>query len=175
MPVVQADRLSPDAVWIDPDFKKYEQTANEIRAFLRARSPEVLPLSIDEAAVRMRFSDADGAERWAREIQQGLKRELRLSASLGVSPFRVVAKIASERAKPGGVVVVPQDQTADFLEPLSVRAIPGVGPKTGQALLGEEIAELTRRLRVYEDAESQAERPANVKGDRFRRAKIVIS
>jgi nucleotidyltransferase/DNA polymerase involved in DNA repair len=139
MPVAQADRLSPTATWISPDFPKYEKTAEEIRRFLRSRCSEVLPLSIDEAALRVEFPDADAAGAWARNLQQELRQELRLSASLGVAHSRVVAKIASERAKPGGVVVVPPATTAEFLAPLSVRAIPGVGPKTEKALADEGL------------------------------------
>ncbi|MGA7922372.1 MAG: DNA polymerase IV [Thermoplasmata archaeon] len=134
MPVMQADRLSPDAVWIAPHMEKYERVSHEIRAFLAQRATQVLPLSIDEAAVFIDVEQASAAETWARRLQQDLKAELALSASLGVAVSRVVAKIASDREKPGGLVVVPPETTATFLAPLSVRVVPGIGPKTEKAL-----------------------------------------
>jgi DNA polymerase-4 len=69
-------------------------------------------------------------ERLARELQTDLRTRLSLSASVGAAPYRIVAKIASDRAKPGGVAVVPPEDTVSFLSALPVRVVPGVGPKT---------------------------------------------
>ncbi|HKV89776.1 MAG TPA: DNA polymerase IV [Thermoplasmata archaeon] len=130
MPAAEAGRRCPTAVWIPPDFPKYGRIAEEVRALLRGRFTEVAALSIDEVAIGVETDDAAGAERLAREIQGQLRDRLRLPASIGVAPSRTVAKIASDRAKPAGVVVVPPEGVASFLAPLPVRAIPGVGPKT---------------------------------------------
>ncbi len=133
-PAALAARLCPEAVWLPADFPRYEAMAESVRAGLRRRSPRVVALSIDEAAVDCPASDAAGAERFAREIQAALRAELGLPSSIGVATHRTVAKIASDRAKPGGVVVVPPDAIAAFLAPLPVGAIPGVGPKTRAVL-----------------------------------------
>ncbi len=130
MPVAEAARRAPEAVWIPPDFPKYERVAEAVRACLRRFSPHVEPLSIDEAAVDLGAISADRARAVAAEIQAALRSELGLPASIGVATSRVVAKIASDRAKPGGLRVVPPEEVAAFLAPLPVRAIPGVGPKT---------------------------------------------
>ncbi len=82
----------------------------------------------------MEVPGPDEARAAAREIQAGLRDQLRLPASLGVSTDRIVAKIASDRAKPGGIVVVPPSEIADFLEPLPIEVIPGIGPKTSERL-----------------------------------------
>src|SRR5262249_57549833 len=74
----------------------------------------------------------EGAEAAAREVQATVARELRLSASLGVATCKVVAKVASDMRKPGGLVVVPPGGEAAFLAPLPLRAPPGVGPRTGE-------------------------------------------
>jgi DNA polymerase IV len=148
MPAAAAARLAPDAVWIPPDFAKYERMAEEVRDRLRRFSSEVVPLSIDEAAVGLGAVTAAEGRRVAEEIQRTLRRELGLPSSLGVATSRVVAKIATDRAKPGGIVVVGADDVAAFLEPLPVRAIPGVGPKTEAVLDALEvrtIGELARR------------------------------
>jgi nucleotidyltransferase/DNA polymerase involved in DNA repair len=130
MPVGAAARLAPQAIWIPPDFSKYERVAKEVRTLLARFSADVEPLSIDEAAVRIGPGPAERAHALAERIQTALREELRLPASLGVATTRVVAKIATDRAKPGGIVVVAPDEVAAFLAPLPVRAIPGVGPKT---------------------------------------------
>ncbi len=135
MPVTQAARLAPEAVWVPPDFAKYERTAEEVRARLRRFSADVEPLSIDEAAVGIGPGAPERARAVAEEIRATLREELGLPSSIGGANSRIVAKIASDRAKPGGVVVVPPEGVAAFLGPLPVRSVPGVGPKTEARLV----------------------------------------
>ncbi len=148
MPAQIAARLAPDAIWVAPDFAKYERVSESVRELLRRFSPEVVPWSIDEAAVNLGPVAAEEARAIAEEIQRTLRSELQLPSSLGVATSRVVAKIATDRAKPGGIILVLPDQVANFLAPLPVRAIPGVGPKT-ESLLSEleirTIGELAAR------------------------------
>ena len=139
MPVGEAGRRCADAVWIAPDFPKYGRVAEEVRTLLRARLGEIVALSIDEVAAPIEAPDAASAEALAREVQQELRTKLALPASIGVAPSRTVAKIASDRAKPGGVVVVGAGDVAKFLGPLPVRAIPGVGPKTEARLAAHSV------------------------------------
>jgi nucleotidyltransferase/DNA polymerase involved in DNA repair len=148
MPVVTAARLCPDAVWISPDFPKYAENARRVRAILDRFSPKVVPYSIDEAAVYASVPTADRARAMAVAIQTALRTELDLPASLGVATTRTVAKIATDRAKPAGILVVPPEEVAAFLAPLPVRAIPGVGPKTDELLRAAgivSIGDLTAR------------------------------
>ncbi|MCI4366416.1 MAG: DNA polymerase IV [Thermoplasmata archaeon] len=135
MPVQRAAELVPEAIWIPPDFPKYERTSQEVRAVLERFSDRVVPLSIDEAAVIVERSSVEEVRALAVEVQTAIRTELRLSASIGASPHRVVAKIASDREKPGGIVVVAPDAIARFLARLPVRTVPGVGPKTEARLL----------------------------------------
>ena len=159
-PAGQAARLCPDAVWIPPDHAKYARIAEDVRSLLARFSSDVVPLSIDEAALRVDLESADRARSVAEEVQASIRRELRLPASLGVAATRAVAKIATDRAKPAGIVVVPPGTEASFLAPLPVRAIPGVGPKTdemfraaGVTTIGELAAqkpsELSRRVGAF--------------------------
>ena len=136
LPAMAAARMCPDATWIPPDFAKYERIAGEVRAVLRRFSPAVVPFSIDEAAVVVDVETPDEARALAERVQHALRAELSLPCSIGVARSRVIAKIATDRAKPGGILVVPLEGAAAFLAPLSVRAIPGVGPKT-ESLLRE--------------------------------------
>ncbi len=152
LPAATAARLCPDAVWIPPDFPKYEATARDVRALLERHGTRVVPYSIDEAVVLVPAASAVEAGERARAIQEALRRELSLPSSIGVSTSRVVAKVASDRAKPGGVVVVPADGIAEFLAPLPVRAIPGVGPKT-EALLRARGVETVGELASHSASE----------------------
>jgi len=153
MPVAVAVRLCPEAVWVPPDFAKYERISHEVRVVLRRHSSTVIPYSIDEAAVVLREGDADAVRRVAEAIQRELLSELGLPASIGVAGSRAVAKIATDLAKPAGIRVVPPEESAAFLAPLSVRAIPGVGPKT---------EELLRGLGILTIGELAARRPSDL-------------
>ncbi|HTP55881.1 MAG TPA: DNA polymerase IV [Thermoplasmata archaeon] len=155
LPVRVAAGLCPEAVWIPPDFPKYERVSGEVRALLRRHAPEVVPFSIDEAAVAVEASTPAAVRAFAERVQRDLRETLGLPASIGCSMSRSVAKIATDRAKPGGIVVVPPEAVAEFLAPLPVRSIPGVGPKT-EALLG------AHGVRTIGDL--AARRPAEVAG-----------
>ncbi|HEV2448821.1 MAG TPA: DNA polymerase IV [Thermoplasmata archaeon] len=162
MPVLRAAELLPDAVWIRPDFEKYVGASRELRALLKEVFGEVRMRSIDEAKVEVELATAAEAEAQARTLQLRIGDTLHLPASVGVSPHEVIAKIASDRAKPRGVVVVPPEGTEAFLAPLPARAIPGVGPKAELALaelgvrtIGElrttDAARLRRRFGGFAD------------------------
>ncbi len=138
-PTRTAARLCPDAVWIPPDFAKYERVATQVVALLHRHAPLVVPYSIDEAVVVPSEGSLDTARALALAIQADLASELSLSASIGVATSRTVAKMASDRGKPGRVVVVPADGVAAFVAPLPVRAIPGVGPRTEEILASHGI------------------------------------
>jgi nucleotidyltransferase/DNA polymerase involved in DNA repair len=148
LPVSQADRLCPEAVWIPAHFELYESVAREVRTCLARFGQRVVPLSIDEAAVESDLEDAAAAESVARDIQTALRSELQLPSSIGVSPFRTVGKIASDRAKPGGIVVVPPETTASFLGQLPIRSVPGVGPKTAERLQSVGVRQIGDLLTV---------------------------
>ncbi len=138
-PVRTAARLCPDAVWIPPDFAKYERLADEVRALLREFAERLVPYSIDECVLVPRAATAEEAVATARSAQRRLKEELGLGASIGVATSRVVAKMASDRAKPGGILLVRPHEVSDFLAPLPVRAIPGVGPRTDAILAAHGV------------------------------------
>jgi nucleotidyltransferase/DNA polymerase involved in DNA repair len=134
LPAVTAARLCPSAVWIAPDFPKYERMAHAVRAILRRFSDDVLPYSIDEAVVALSVGSAEEARDQAVAVQAAIHDELHLPASIGVATYRTVAKIAVDRAKPAGILVVRPDEVAGFLAPLPVRSVPGVGARTEELL-----------------------------------------
>jgi nucleotidyltransferase/DNA polymerase involved in DNA repair len=136
MPISQAYRLCPQAVYLPVDMEKYVAVSRQVMEILLRASDLVEPLSIDEAFVDVTGSRrvlGDG-EAIARRIQQHMRDELRLTASVGVATSKLVAKIASDMRKPDGLVVVPPGGEAAFLAPLPVRRLWGVGPTLEAAL-----------------------------------------
>jgi DNA polymerase-4 len=136
MPTAQALRLCPQAIVIPPRHEVYGEYSARMMAILGEYSPLIEPLSLDEA-----FLDITGCEaRWsspeelAHGIQKRLEVELGLSVSIGLASNKLVAKIASGLEKPRGFVVVPQGREAEFLAPLPVEKLWGVGEVTAKSL-----------------------------------------
>ena len=136
MPMTKARKLCPHGVFLPPRFKRYAEVAEVIRGILHEYTPLVEPISLDEA-----FLDLTGTERLhgppervAREIHRRIPRETGLSCSVGLGPNKLVAKIASDRAKPGGLLLVHPEEVQDFLDPLPVEALWGIGPKSAARL-----------------------------------------
>ena len=149
MPSVQARKLCPDAVFVRGDMRKYARESRQIFEIFRRFTPLVERLSLDEA-----FLDLTGTERLLgppAEAVERLRREVRsetgLAVSAGIAPVKLVAKIASDLAKPDGVLCVPPEQLRAFLDPLPVGRIWGIGPVARARLQScgiETIGELAR-------------------------------
>jgi len=136
MPSARARRLCPQAIFVPPDPASYRAYATRLREVLLSFTPLVEPLSLDEA-----FLDVGGATRLfgdppiiARLIREKVRGEMGLVCSVGLAPNKFLAKLASGRAKPDGLLVVPADDILGFLHPLPVGALWGVGEKTGELL-----------------------------------------
>jgi DNA polymerase IV len=136
MPMSQALRRCPHAVVLPPDRAAYSAASEHVMRILRDVTPLVQPLSLDEA-----FLDVSAAVRQqgrpgaiAAAIRAQVAGELGLTCSVGVAPTKFVAKLASARCKPDGLLVVPATQVLDFLHPLPVTALWGVGARTAEAL-----------------------------------------
>ena len=133
MPIQQAARLCPEAVFRRPDFAACSDFSRRARELLESEAPEVLPASIDEFYLdfshRAGFDHARAFEAVAR-LRRRLSEELALPSSAGVATSRLVAKIACGLAKPDGQILVPPGTEADFLAPLPIDAMPGIGPKS---------------------------------------------
>src|ERR671916_534352 len=136
MPTMRAGALGPHAVFLPPDFPAYSAASRAVMQIFRDVTPLVEPLSLDEA-----FLDVAGARRLfgppatiARRIRERVAGEEGLTCSVGVAPTKFVAKLGSTRAKPDGLMVVPADLVLDFLHPLPVDALWGVGERAAETL-----------------------------------------
>lgn len=132
MPIAEAYRRCPDAVYLRPEMAKYIRVSQEIFQTLGTLTPVVEPVSIDEA-----YLDLTGLERLlgppkdiGREIKRRIFEGTGLRASVGIGPNRLIAKLASEHGKPDGLMVVHPDEVLDFLAPMPVATLRGVGRQT---------------------------------------------
>ncbi len=151
MPLRQALRRSPSAVFLPVDFEAYERESERFMAVLRDYSPLVESFGLDEAFVELAQAPGEdpfpAAVRLAREMKGRISRELGLSVSAGVAPNKLLAKMASEAGKPDGFLVIVEAGVGKFLRDLPVRRLFGVGPGTEKRLkaLGiETVGELAK-------------------------------
>jgi DNA polymerase-4 len=136
MPIGRAARLCPDAAFLPVDMDKYAAVSRQVMAILADFTPLLEPVSIDEAFLDVTGTEGlhgDGAA-VARTIKSRVAFALRLTASVGVAANKFVAKVASELRKPDGLVVVAPGTEADFLAPLPVSRLWGVGRVTAAGL-----------------------------------------
>lgn len=147
MAMATARRLCPNAAFLVPRFAAYRDVSEQVMALARELSPLVEQLSVDEAYVDLEAglygpalaaaSPGEGAElvqAIAQDLRADIQRRTGLTASVGAAGSKLMAKIASEQAKPDGLVLVTPGQERTVLGPMPVRALPGVGPATEQAL-----------------------------------------
>ena len=152
-PISQAYRLCPDAVFLPVDGEKYSRESRRIREILAGFTPQLQFVSIDEAFLDVTGSLRlfGGKRRLAERIQERIEEETGLTASLGVAPNKLIAKIASDLKKPRGLVVVEPDEVEEFLRPLEVRRLPGVGPRMQEALRALGVCTIGELARISED------------------------
>lgn len=136
MPMSRARRVAPQAIIIEPDHRLYAEVSRGVMAVFASITPIVEPLSLDEA-----FLDVSGALRRLGSptaigelIRARVHDEQRITCSVGIATTKFVAKLASTRVKPDGLLVVPADKVIDFLHPLPVGALWGVGERTEEQL-----------------------------------------
>jgi len=183
MPIGQAVRLCPQATFFQGSFPHYRTASRAVRGVLERFSPTVVMASLDEA-----YLDFGGTERLhpvsllpvAEDLRDEVRRETGLDCSVGIGPNRMIAKLASDAAKPRGLMEVRAGWEEGFLAGLSLKAMPGVGPKTAERwaelgltdvwqvqrmeeaalerLLGPEARALKRRVHGYGGTTLRADR-----------------
>lgn len=145
MPMFKALEACPDAVVLRPDMQKYQAVGREVRELMRAVTPRVQPVSIDEAYLDL-SDPPDGVagapvERLA-DLARSIETDIRISVSIGLSYNKFLAKLGSDLDKPRGLSVVGRAEARTFLAPLSVRRIWGVGPAFARRLQRDGISRI---------------------------------
>ncbi len=135
-PISQAYKACPHGIFLRPRFARYKELSDKMFEILHELSPNVEPLSIDEA-----FVDLTGTERLhgepeilGKRVKRRILQETGLVASIGIAPNKFLAKLASDFDKPDGFVVIPEDGVKEFLGPLPISRLWGVGPKAEKSL-----------------------------------------
>lgn len=153
MPIAEAFRRCPDAIFLRPDMEKYQRVSQEIFGILGSITPVLEPVSVDEA-----YLDLSGLERLigspeiiGQEIRRRIFEGTGLTASVGIGPNRLIAKLGSEHCKPDGLTVVAPNQVADFLAPMPISKLRGLGRETQRQFsrLGIRTIEQLRSIPLH--------------------------
>ncbi|MDH3647352.1 MAG: DNA polymerase IV [Gammaproteobacteria bacterium] len=135
MPMRDALRRCPDAICVRPRMSVYRDVSHRIFDVFREFSPLVEGLSLDEAFIDLtKLSKSRSANELGMHLKQRIGKETSLTASVGIGPNKLVAKIASDLEKPDGLCIVSRRHVNEILDPLPVRTISGIGPQTGKRL-----------------------------------------
>ncbi|MEU8622997.1 DNA polymerase IV [Streptomyces sp. NPDC048623] len=155
MPMGQARRLAPNAAYLVPRFSFYRAISGQVMELLGRLSPLVEPLSLDEAFVDLEAGGLAEDSAGARAVGERLRRDILaatgLTGSVGLAGSKMLAKIASEEAKPDGLLLIEPGTERELIGPRSVRIIPGVGPATGEHLRRAGITTVTDVVEAGED------------------------
>lgn len=179
MPISQAYRLCPEAVFLPVNGALYAEVSENIMKIIREFAPAVEQVSLDEAYLDVslllqkkghqkhyhtsKYDSKKGermeqegeaweeGERLARRLKQEIFRQEKLRCTCGIAPNKMIAKIACESAKPDGVRVVKPDEAEAFVEPLDVQKIPGIGAKTAQILRASELNTVADLKKLSQD------------------------
>ena len=141
MPISQAYKLCPQGTYVRPDFKLYGETSEKVMSLLRGFADKFEQTSIDEAFldVSVRCKAFDDGPELASKMKEELKAKEGLTMSIGIAPNKSIAKMASDINKPDGLTMVRPEQVREFLDPLPVDKISGVGKKTAEFLRGMRV------------------------------------
>ncbi len=156
MPIVEAWRLCPNGIYMPGSHGKYGDASRRVMSVLERFSPDVEPVSVDEAFIDVTHSQYLFGNPWAiaRSIQRQVKEETDLTCSVGIGGHRLLAKMASKMRKPAGIFEIPAERAREIFAPMPVLKMHGIGPSTAKALqklgihtLGE-LAEYPDRVLV---------------------------
>lgn len=136
IPIQRARKMNPDAVFLPVNMDLYRSISEEVMEIVREFCDTLEQESVDEAFCEItgRVQDFDGAQRYAMSIKDTVKQKMNLTCSIGIGPNKLVAKMASDIQKPDGLTVVKPDEVLQFLTPLPISDLLGVGKKTAERL-----------------------------------------
>ena len=136
MPISRAKKLCPNGIYVYPRMDRYKEVSHQIFSIMKAFTPHIEPLSIDEAFLEVSGMSTmySGPKALGRAIKDRVFEETGLIISAGLAPNKFLAKLASDLDKPDGLVVIPYGREKEILAPLPIKRIWGVGPRTEKIL-----------------------------------------
>lgn len=152
MPISKAWKLCPQGIYIRPNFPLYAKASFDVMAIIRKYASKFQQVSIDEAFIDVtdKVVDFEGAGKLAEIMKRDIMNKEKISASVGIGPNKLIAKIASDYKKPYGLTIVKSEDVEKFLKPLPVRKLIGIGPKTESVLknMGIDTVEQLSKIGV---------------------------
>jgi DNA polymerase IV (archaeal DinB-like DNA polymerase) len=137
----------PEVIFLPVDFERYNKASDDVFKIIKKYSEVVEPASIDEFYFDLSFAKSyKKAEEICKKIKQEIKDKLKVTCSVGIGQNKLISKISAGTKKPDGLVVIKEKDSEEFLAPLSIREIPGIGPKTEQ-LLNEKGIKIVKELK----------------------------
>ncbi|MFA6093863.1 MAG: DNA polymerase IV [Elusimicrobiota bacterium] len=153
LPISTAFRRCPRGIYLQPDFSRYTRASRAVMEILRPAADIFEPAGIDEAYLDVSSQGTfEAARELARQLQAQVRIKERLSCSIGAGPNKLIAKLASDHKKPGGLTVVIPSRVQEFLGPKEVRSLRGVGPKTEERLHSLGIKTVVRLRALSREA-----------------------
>lgn len=154
MPISEAYHRCPGGVFLPPDMARYQEASDQVFDVFEKFTPQIEPVSIDEAFLDMTGSCHlfGGARASAQKLKEDVRIQTGLTASVGIAPNKMLAKIASDLKKPDGLVIVDPEAVQEFLWPLAINRLWGIGPKTDEALQSfgiKTVGDLARQERSF--------------------------
>jgi DNA polymerase-4 len=146
MPCRTARRLCPDAIFVRPRFDVYRDVSQQVHRMFRELTSLIEPIALDEAFLDVSsvIRAPEQAVQPSHELKRRIQAATSLTASVGVASNKLVAKIASERQKPDGLTIVPSGDERNFLGPLPVRSLFGIGPRSEERLKSAGLTQVTQ-------------------------------
>lgn len=152
LPISKAYELCPSAIFLPANMELYQKVSEKIMEILAKYSKTIEQVSIDEAYLDISFANNyKKAESIAKKIKKEVLEKEKLTSTVGIGPNKLIAKIASSLAKPDGLLKVESPEVQKFLNPLDIKKIPGIGPKTAvklQAIGVNKIKELKKISKI---------------------------
>ena len=140
LPISRAYRLCPKAVFLPPDHRLYKRVSESIFKIIERFSSTLESVSLDEAYIDISFlKNYKEAKELAKKLKAEIIKKQKLTSTIGIGSNKLIAKLASEKAKPDGLLIIKSSQIRKFLEPLDIQDLPGIGPKTAQKLRAIDI------------------------------------
>lgn len=140
LPVSKAYELCPKAIFLPVNMELYQKVSEKIMKIVKKYSKTWEIASLDEAYLNISFlKNYQKAENLAKKLKKEILEKEKLTATVGIGPNKLIAKMATNKAKPNGLLIIKPNQVKKFLEPLDIEDLPGIGPKTAEVLRNLKI------------------------------------
>jgi len=151
LPISKAFELCPKAIFLPVNMELYQKVSENIMNIVKKYSKIWEIVSLDEAFLDLSFLKSyEKAKTLAKKLKKEILEKEKLTSTIGIGPNKLIAKMATNKAKPNGLLIIKSNQVKKFLEPLDIEDLPGIGPKTAEALRGIRINKIKELKKLSE-------------------------